>query len=54
MATQKERKKAKALTDKLPKLRADLISAKLELQNKQAQADAAAALEQAKAEARTA
>ena len=53
MATQKERKKAKALADKLPKLRADLITAKMELQNKQAQADAAAALEQAKAAARS-
>ena len=53
MATQKEKKKAKGLTEKLPKLRADLISAKSELQNKKAQADAAAALEQAKAAART-
>eukprot|EP00966_Prymnesium_polylepis_P098414 2278948-Prymnesium_polylepis.1 len=42
MAPQKEKKKAKALADKLPKLRADLITAKMELQNKQAQADAAA------------
>ena len=52
MATQRERKKAKALTEKLDQMRADVATAEMDLHNTTEQAKVAAAAEQAKAAAR--